>query len=140
RLDLMPENSGSLDGISAVVVDDDERSCEVIAATLEHAGATVVTAHSAGDGLEALERYRPHVLVADIAMPGQDGYSLIQTVRRSPHRDVAGLPAVALTSLAGPEDRTRALRAGFDAHVPKPVSGATLTRIVETLTQNSRVH
>jgi len=109
---------------------------ELLATVLEARGARVTVAASAGDALEAIPRAHPDVLVSDIAMPGEDGYELIAKVRASELAD-RPIPAVALTAYAGLENRTRALLAGYDVHLPKPVDPVDLVTVVATLAQRS---
>jgi CheY-like chemotaxis protein len=105
---------------------------EAVAAVLEETGARVTTALSVRDGLAAFSRVRPSVLVCDIAMPGEDGYALIRRVRAL--EDGAGhTPALALTAYAGDDDRHRALGAGYDRHLPKPVEPPELIAAVVEL-------
>ena len=101
-------------------------------AMLTAAGAEVASAASAADALHILDTMSPHALLADIGMPGSDGYSLIREVRR---RDspTGRLPAAAITAYAGEHDRDRAVAAGFDCHVPKPVSRAAIVAAVRTI-------
>jgi PAS domain S-box-containing protein len=110
-----------LDGLRVLVVDDDPGTREVTAAILGPLGAEVVLAASAPEALDALVRRRPDVLVADIEMPGEDGYSLIKSVRSLPVGQGGATPAAALTAFARAEDRWRALDAGFQLHLAKPV-------------------
>ncbi|HWS90456.1 MAG TPA: PAS domain S-box protein [Pyrinomonadaceae bacterium] len=119
--------------VRVLVVDDDEDTLEMLTLFLRRAGAEVARAESAAAALETLERFRPDVLVADIGMPEVDGYELLRRVRAlAPER--GGLtPAVALTAYAGESDRARALRSGFQAHLPKPVEPAALIDAVTSL-------
>ena len=129
-LDAAPD----LDGIRVLVVDDELDARELLSAALSACGADVVSASSAAEALEVLSRRPPHVLVSDIEMPGEDGYTLLRRLRQLPH-DRGGLtPAVALTAYAGAEDRMRALLAGFQVHLPKPVQPAELAAVVASLT------
>ena len=111
----------SLAGLRVLVVDDDAATREVAQAILEPLGADVRLAASAAEALALLVRDRPDALVADIEMPGQDGYALIHSVRALPAHQGGGTPAAALTAFARPEDRWRALDAGFQLHLAKPV-------------------
>ncbi|HEX8119066.1 MAG TPA: response regulator, partial [Pyrinomonadaceae bacterium] len=114
-------------------VDDDADTLEMLLLFLRRAGAEVAGAPSAAAALEALERFRPDVLVADIGMPEADGYELLRRVRAL-GADRGGLtPAVALTAYAGDADRARALRSGFQAHLPKPVAPDALVKTVADL-------
>jgi signal transduction histidine kinase/ActR/RegA family two-component response regulator len=124
---------GSLDGLSVLVVDDDEESRRVAAAQLAGYQASVLTASSAAQALELLESEHVDVLVADIAMPGEDGYSLIRKLRALNREDVASIPAAALTAFARSEDRQKALRAGFQLHLTKPIDAHSLVAAVATL-------
>jgi CheY-like chemotaxis protein len=90
-------------------------------------------ASSAADALAALPDARPNILVSDVEMPGQDGYELIRKVRQLPAEAGGKVPAAALTAYARPEDRMRALMAGFQIHVPKPVQPAELVAVVASL-------
>ena len=111
----------NLAGVRVLLVDDDAATREVAQAILEPLGADVWLASSAAEALVLLARDRPDVLVADIEMPGEDGYSLIHSVRSLPAHEGSGTPAAALTAFARPEDRWRALDAGFQLHLAKPI-------------------
>jgi signal transduction histidine kinase/CheY-like chemotaxis protein len=122
----------SLEGLRVLVVDDDEQSRHVLAAHLESAGGEVVCVSAASDALEMLKHRHVDVLLADIAMPGEDGYSLIRRLR-SLEGEVASVPAAALTAFAREEDRQQAFRAGFQLHLAKPIDAASLVAAVATL-------
>ena len=122
----------SLEGIRVLVVDDDPESRDVVAANLASRHATVTTADSAAQALELLQKERIDVLLADIAMPGEDGYSLIRKVRAAAS-DTASIPAAALTALAREEDRRQALDAGFQLHLAKPIDPSSLVAAVASL-------
>ncbi|MHC5538693.1 ATP-binding response regulator, partial [Singulisphaera rosea] len=125
-----PSDSGasvtavSLAGVSVLVVDDEPDARELLRRALERCGAEVTLASSAPEAMQALGRSHPHVIVSDIGMPDEDGYSFIRKVR-SKH-SAKDLPAAALTAFARPEERRRALLAGFQIHVTKPVDPAEL--------------
>jgi CheY-like chemotaxis protein len=121
-----------------LVVDDDRDSRELVAAALAHEGARVTEAGSAAEAFGAVTRLRPDVLVADIGMPGEDGYSLIARVRALGAAAGGSLPAAALTAYAREQDRERALAAGFQTHLSKPVEPAALTAAVARLAGRSR--
>jgi signal transduction histidine kinase/CheY-like chemotaxis protein len=123
----------SLEGVSVLVVDDDEQSRLVVAAHLEAYHAAVITAPSAATALDVLQRQRVDVLLADIAMPGEDGYSLIRKLRALDAPSLASIPAAALTAFARNEDRQQALEAGFQLHLAKPVDAEALVSAVATL-------
>jgi PAS domain S-box-containing protein len=121
-----------LDGLRVIIVDDELETRELLATVLEARGAEVRACASAADALDVIQEWNPEVLVSDIGMPEEDGYSLIAKVRRLPsdHRNV---PAVALTAYARADDRMRALTVGFQMHVPKPVEVAELVLVVANL-------
>jgi PAS domain S-box-containing protein len=122
-----------LDGLRIVIVDDDADAREMLSSMLVQAGAEVKACQSARDALEAIEQWRPFALVSDIGMPDEDGYFLIRELRaREPERG-GDIPAIALTGYARSEDRTRALAAGFQTHVPKPVESAELIMVIASL-------
>jgi PAS domain S-box-containing protein len=120
----------SLDGLKILIVDDEADTRELLRQILESCEAQVVDADSAAEALQLLRQERPHILVSDIGMPGQDGYWLIDQVRALSPEDGGSLPAIALTAFARPEDRRRALRRGYHAHAAKPVEPADLVYIV----------
>ncbi|MDQ5836597.1 MAG: PAS domain S-box protein [Acidobacteriota bacterium] len=122
-----------LDGLKVLVVDDDVDACEMIRATFEHCGSRVKTSVSAAEALALVEDWNPNILVADISMPEMDGYQLIRRVRTLGARDGGGVPAVALTALARVEDRVKALSAGYQMHVSKPVEPDELREVVASL-------
>jgi PAS domain S-box-containing protein len=122
-----------LDGLKVLAVDDEPDARELIAVGLGECGAEVVTASSAREALEALAAGEFDVLISDIGMPGEDGYELIGRVRALPAGAGGVTPAVALTAYARTEDRLRAMRAGFDMHVSKPVELTELVVVVAKL-------
>jgi CheY-like chemotaxis protein len=129
-----PEDASDLlEGISVLVVDDDDDSRQVVEAHLERHGAHVLTAASAAAALEVLQREHVDVLLSDVAMPGEDGYTLIRKVRTLNTLETAAIPAVALTAFARNEDRQQALQAGFQLHLPKPVDTHSLIATVARL-------
>jgi PAS domain S-box-containing protein len=125
----------SLADLRVLVVDDEPDARDLIATVLIGCGAEVVSVESAGDALEELGRQRFDVLVSDIGMPFMDGYALIKKVRQLPAERGGRIPAAALTAYAGVEDRIRALSAGYQMHIPKPVEPAELTTIVANLAE-----
>jgi len=127
-----------LAGVKVLVVDDDQDSRALIKRVLETFGAKVLTADSAQKGLDAIKRERPTVLLSDIGMPERDGYDLLKDVRDLSEEEGGATPSVALTALARPEDRRRALLAGFQMHLPKPVDSAELVAVVGTLAGTRR--
>jgi PAS domain S-box-containing protein len=124
-------NSQELAGIKVLVVDDDTDSREVVTRILSTRQAEVKAVSSAGEALTAFQNFKPDVILSDIGMPGQDGYELIGRIRLA--AGGASVPAAALTALARPEDRMRALNAGFQTHVSKPVAPIELIAVVRSL-------
>ncbi len=120
-----------LHGIKVLVVDDESDSLTVVERILKRVGASVCACESMEKALDAFPEFKPHVIVSDIGMPGHDGYELIRSLRTMPGG--RSVPAVALTALARSEDRTRAIRAGFQLHMPKPVESAELVAVVQNL-------
>jgi len=113
-------------GVRILVVDDDKDALVLAREILETTGAQVITADSAASALEKLHRGLANVLIADVGMPGMDGFELIQRVRRSQDRSVRHIPAAALTAFARSEDRMRAIQCGFELHLSKPIEPADL--------------
>ncbi len=129
-----PEDAtGSLEGMSVLVVDDDDESRLVVVAHLETHHAQVLTAASAAAALDLLQREHVDVLLADVAMPGEDGYTLIRKLRALSAPRTASIPAAALTAFARNEDRQQALQAGFQLHLTKPVDARSLVAAVARL-------
>ena len=116
-----------------MVVDDDVDASELVKRMLEIAGATVSTAGSASEAMERILATRPDVLICDLGMPGEDGYSLIRKLRALEESQEGTLPAIALTAYARWDDRTRAIRSGFQNHLAKPVEPAELLAVVSGL-------
>ena len=121
----------SLDRVKVVALDDDVDSLAVIARILRKNGAVVQTAGSVEEALKTVQDFVPQVVLSDIGMPDHDGYEFIRRLRAMPGGHA--IPAVALTALARSEDRTRALRAGFQMHVAKPVDAHELVAVVQNL-------
>jgi PAS domain S-box-containing protein len=127
-----------LDGVEVLVVDDEADARELVCALLTRCGAKVRQAASLEDALARLREQRPHVLLSDIGLPQQDGYALIRRVRELSPSEGGLVPAAALTAYAGEDDHRRALAAGFQAHVTKPIEPADLTLLVASL--SGRAH
>jgi CheY-like chemotaxis protein len=123
-----------LSGLHVLIVDDDRDTLELLSAALTQRRARVTTASSAAEALRALKFFRPDVLISDIAMPGEDGYQLIQKVIAL---DMAPrIPAIAITAYAKQEDKERALAAGFQRYLAKPVELGELISAVAEASQN----
>jgi signal transduction histidine kinase/ActR/RegA family two-component response regulator len=127
-----------LDGLR-IVVADDQPDARVLAETiLASAGADVRSCGSAAEALALVQDCRPHVLVSDLEMPVEDGYMLIAKVRALPGARGGLTPAIALSAYGRPQDRLRAIAAGFNMHVPKPVDPGELTEIISSLCGGAR--
>jgi CheY-like chemotaxis protein len=125
----------SLAGLKVLVVEDELDSRELIIAVLTQCNATVTAVNSAQEALAAITRIQPDILISDIGMPDEDGYSLIKKVRALPPQSGGRIPAVALTAYARAEDRIKALATGFQMHAPKPIEPAELAAIVASLAE-----
>ncbi|HET7221016.1 MAG TPA: ATP-binding protein, partial [Vicinamibacterales bacterium] len=128
---------GNLHGVRVFAVDDEEDALTLLRVVLEAAGADVVTAASPGAAVEQIARVQPDVLVLDLGMPDMDGFELIRRIRTSSDPNVRDVPAAALTAFGRSEDRTRALRAGFEMHLAKPVDPGELVASIATLVRRS---
>ena len=126
-----------LNGLHVLVVDDEPDTCELLRTILEGCGAQVKIAFSASAALEAIEVQAFDVLLCDIGMPDEDGYSLIAKVRALSKNGGDKVPAAALTAYSSEEDRIRVLRSGFQIHVPKPVSPSELVAVVANLARRT---
>jgi CheY-like chemotaxis protein len=124
---------GDLDGLHIVAVDDDADAVTLMAEVLEAAGARVRTAASADEALRLIEAEPPQVLVTDLGMPQVDGFQLIDQIRAHHNPLVRRVPAAALTAYARSEDRVKALRAGFQIHLAKPIDPTELVTAVAAL-------
>lgn len=124
----------SLDGLRVLIVDDEADARHLLTTILGQYGAQVMAAGSVCEALLALQQFHPHILVSDIGMPQEDGYTLIRKVRTLPTDQGGKIPAVALTAYAKAEDRAQALLAGFQLHVSKPVNPTELAAVVANLT------
>lgn len=137
----LPDESAlpNLHGLRILTIDDEADTRDLIRTVLESCGAEVVTAGSAREGLDSLAGWNPHVLICDIGMPGEDGYSVIRKVRATERS--ANLPAIALTAYVRVQDRMRALEAGYQMFLPKPVEAtelrSTVASVVERNSQNA---
>jgi signal transduction histidine kinase/ActR/RegA family two-component response regulator len=134
-----PSSIAALEGRRILIVDDHTDTLQMLGKLLSNQRAQIELASSAEQALEILEWYQPDVIVLDLAMPGEDGYSLIQKIRRHEQATNWKVPAVALTAQVRVEDRARALSVGFDMFVPKPVEADELITAIKTLTAPSRV-
>ena len=124
----------NLDGLLILVVDDEEDTRQLLVQSLTFHGATVISADSAKNALEQIEEKNPDLLVSDIGMPDEDGYSLIRRIRALPDSKRQEIPAIALTAFTRAQDRVRALASGFQNHVSKPVEPDELATVIASLT------
>jgi CheY-like chemotaxis protein len=126
-----------LPGIKVLVIDDQEDSRGLIHEVLTTYEAEVVCAASADEGLELIRKYKPHVIISDIGMPGKDGYQLIREVRALAASHGGKIPAIALTAFVRPEDKMEATRAGYQTHLSKPVESHELVSTIQALTRGT---
>jgi PAS domain S-box-containing protein len=124
-----------LEGLKLLVVDDDEDTRSMVTMVFQRCGSEVRAAANAREALEVFHDWRPEVMVCDIGMPGEDGYSLIRTVRAAESNRATQTPAVALTGYARSEDRARALAAGYQLHIAKPIDPIELAYAIIKLTK-----
>jgi PAS domain S-box-containing protein len=129
-----------LDGVSVLLVEDEPDVRVVTQRLLQDAGATVLPAANAEEGLRLLRRHRPSVILSDIGMPDTDGYELLRRVRQLPEAEGGQTPAAAFTAYAGPEDRQRAMAAGFQTHLAKPVAAGALIATLAGLVLQGALH
>src|SRR5262249_17738312 len=122
-----------LQGVRALLVDDERDTREVLCAILKSFGADARAVGSAAEGFDVLRQWRPDVLISDIGMPVEDGYEFINRVRALPAEEGGETPAIALTAFAGSDDRERALSCGFQLHMGKPIEPAALAGVVARL-------
>jgi CheY-like chemotaxis protein len=137
REEEAPVSRSPLRGLRVLVVEDEPLTREALTALLTQAGAEVGASGSAAHALEVLRTWRPSVLVADIAMPDEDGYALLRKLRALGSEEGRDVPVLALTAHARPEDRERALAAGFQAYLAKPVDPSTLLDAIAELARGA---
>ena len=125
----------SLKGLRILAIDDEPDVRDMLQTLLQDSGANVLTASSAQEGLEALAAWKPHIVISDIGMPGEDGYSLIRKIRALTPEQGSEVPAIALTGYVRVEERMRALEAGYQMFVPKPVETNELVSMIDDLLQ-----
>jgi CheY-like chemotaxis protein len=127
----LPRANIRLDGLKVLVVDDEADVRDVLSRILRSCGADVIEAATASDAVRATETDRPGILISDVGMPGEDGYELIRRVRML--GESGSIPAIALTAFSRLEDRTRAMLAGFQIHLAKPIESEELIVTVASL-------
>ena len=134
-----PAATAALEGRRVLIVDDHTDTLVMLGVMLSDQRAEIQLASSAEQAQEILHWYRPHVIVLDLGMPGEDGYSLIRKIRLGEEGNNANVPTIALTAQVRVDDRARALSAGFNMFVPKPVEADELITAIKTLTEPSIV-
>jgi CheY-like chemotaxis protein len=125
-----------LNGVTVLIVDDDEFGRDSTRLLLEDLGARVLTAHDGASALDVLGSHTPDLILSDLVMPRMDGYQLVERVRRDPAR--ARVSVVAVSAFANPADRDRTREAGFDGHLGKPFSFAGLRRVLTAVMRRHR--
>lgn len=139
QVDRQADVISSLEGIEVLLVDDDPDSLQMLSLILSEYGATVQTSASVSEALEVLKWFKADVIVTDLAMPDEDGYALISKIRALEAPTGLRTPAVALTAYVRVEDRARALSAGFNMFVPKPVEPNELITVIANLTESGTI-
>ncbi|HEY2931482.1 MAG TPA: response regulator [Acidobacteriota bacterium] len=134
---LAPPSTISLQGVTVLLVDDEQDVLGLFTTILEQRGANVQVVKTSAEALKTVEELKPDILVADIGIPDNDGYTLIRRIRALGPKRGGNLPAVALTAYAGPEHRLQAITAGFQVHLAKPVNPAELISTVAGLVGRS---
>lgn len=129
----MDNKGSSLSGVKILVVDDEPDALAITKLMLTFYHALVIEAATAMLGLVHVRSHRPDVIVSDISMPQMDGYQFIRAVRNLPPHEGGRTPAIALTAFNRPEDKTRAINAGFQRHLSKPVELEMLVNTVASL-------
>jgi CheY-like chemotaxis protein len=133
KIQSLQKGLASLIGLRILVIDDNEDNLFLASFILEEYGVEVLTATSACEGFEIFTQTKPDILISDITMPGEDGYSLMRRIRNLEPELGGEVPAIALTASARNEDRTSSFEAGFQMHVPKPIEPDELVKIVTAL-------
>jgi CheY-like chemotaxis protein len=128
-----------LQGVKILIVDDDPDACDLLSTILQvYEEAEVVTFSSVKDGLSVFRQLQPQVLISDIAMPNADGVDLIQAIRSLPVEHGGKIPAIALSAMVRDEDRQRALQAGFNRYLTKPMDAEELITVLRDLLGEAR--
>jgi PAS domain S-box-containing protein len=122
-----------IEGLRILLIDDEMDTLEVLAAFLANKGAEVKSNTNVRDALETIKEWKPNVIISDIAMPEEDGYSFIKKLRALPPEEGGTIPAVALTAYVGIKERTQVLSRGFQLYVPKPIEPFELLAALESL-------
>jgi PAS domain S-box-containing protein len=136
----MPYPAVSLEALRVLVVEDEQDSQDFLRRLLESHGAKVSVAASAREALDAIRERLPQILISDIGLPDMDGYELMRVIRGDDQQQLSVLPAIALTAYARAEDRARAFRAGYQAHLTKPVEPGELVMTIANFAGMVRAH
>jgi CheY-like chemotaxis protein len=128
--DLPFDKAKRLNGIHALIVDDEADARELIMFILAEHGASVTTAASVSEAVGKFQAIKPDLIISDIEMPDEDGFSLIEKLRDFNEREQKKIPAIALTAHARPSERLKVLSAGYQMHLAKPVEPAELIAVV----------
>jgi CheY-like chemotaxis protein len=131
--DFTSSDTYSLDGLKVLLVDDEPEARQIISTVITRTGAEVKSCQSAHEALVKLSEWKPDVILSDIAMPEQDGYSFIRQVRSLPRDKGGDTPAAALTAYARDIDRRQALAAGYQMHIAKPIGASQLVTMIARL-------
>jgi PAS domain S-box-containing protein len=137
RIEPLPD-LGGLQGVRVLAVDDEADALSLLRVVLETAGADVITTSSPEAAVDLIGRHSPDAVVIDLGMPQMDGFEVIRRIRQSRTPAVRQVPAAALTAFARSEDRTKALRSGFEMHLAKPVDPGELVAAIQTLVRRHR--
>jgi signal transduction histidine kinase/ActR/RegA family two-component response regulator len=132
-------SENSLKGLKVLIVEDDEDSRDMLSTILRYHGAEVETAPNVPLGFSKFREFRPDVLVSDVGLPEEDGYDLIQRIRRLTEEEGGQTPAVALTGYVSTQDQTQAIRAGYQEHLAKPVDTDKLISVLKFLSRSAGV-
>ena len=127
-----------LKGRRILLVEDDVDTQDLLQTVLMRHGADVIAVASGASALAELRKVKPDVIISDIAMVGENGYDLIRKIRSMPPEEGGHIPAIALTAYAGTSDRRRALLAGFQTHLSKPVEPDDLVAVILSLTYKQK--
>lgn len=125
----------AFNGLKILVLDDEPDARNLMRTLLEEYGAHVMTAQNVQEALAMLDAQSVNLIISDIGMPSQDGYEFIKQVRKHPRKENRTIPAIALTAYARSEDRIRALQAGFQSHIPKPIESSELFAVISSVTK-----
>jgi len=135
RHDPLPGDA--LAGIHVLIIDDDPEARDLLRTVLRYCGALVSVASGAGEGLDALQRVLPDIVVCDIAMPTHDGYWFVSSLRERTPEAGGNLPVIAITAHGVTHGPDRTLPAGFQAHLRKPVDPWELCRVIASMTRRA---